>query len=58
MNLCLFGLLGGETQADRTHVKREENITGSQLPFPRQTRLFVQGTAAIVSTVLSSHTAF
>ena len=36
MILSLWSV-GGKTQADRTHVKREENFTGGQLPLPRQT---------------------
>lgn len=32
-NMVFQYVLGGEAQTDRTHIKREENITGGLFPF-------------------------
>lgn len=40
---CLFSS-GCEVEADRTHIKREENTTGRLFPLPRQIGVLFQGT--------------
>ena len=39
--VCFF--LGGEVEADRTHIKWKANTTGRVLPFPRQIGIRFQG---------------
>lgn len=38
-----LGLPGGEAQADRAHVEREEDSSGGQLSFPGAARVLLQG---------------
>lgn len=42
---CVFA--GGEIEANRTHAKREENITGGIVPLPRQTGIRLQGAVSV-----------